>query len=216
MVKLWNPLQGFNNMSSLLQLSVGSAVCACWITCLSSAVTFSILMHPTATLAHTKVTDLTGRVALKVSEQSPYTQDVRCYIWPRDLHVCASETEHFYWACSYMRIAAANVLRLRPWPSQSAISSSQMMCMMAAEAQPKPLLATVASKPEVPRIVHTNHLNWLTNIYATSIKVSDNGSEYLEVQHTNADLPSTTRWAWWRKQPMWFLFKCPQATGEEL
>lgn len=63
-------------MSSLLQLRVGTVVCACWITCLSSTVTFFVLMHPTATLVHAKVTDLTGRAALKVSEQSPHLQGV--------------------------------------------------------------------------------------------------------------------------------------------
>lgn len=190
MVKLWNPLWGFNNMSSLLQLRVGTVVCACWITCLSSTVTFFILMHPTATLVHTKVTDLTGRAALKVSEQSPRLEGVCGTVFEQEVCLC-------------VRLEPSVCLSLQLYGNccskgALAVSLTQVnlpyLVLKGSAWQPTHLLAMVASELDVPLIFHTTHLNWLTNIYATSINASDNGSEYLEVQHTTACLSSTTHW----------------------
>lgn len=125
-------------MSSLLQLRVGTAVCACWITCLSSTVTFFVLMHPTATLVHTKVTDLTGsRAAPEVSEQSPHLQGVCDTVFEQDVCLCVRlEPSVLFGPAVIQELLQQRCFGCVLDPSQSAISSSQMMCMTTAGAQP--------------------------------------------------------------------------------
>lgn len=139
-------------MSSLLQLRVGTVVCACRITCLSSTVTFFVLMHPTATLVHTKVTDLTGsRAAPEVSEQSPHLQGVCDTVFEQDVCLCARlEPSVLFGPAVIQELLQQRCFGCVLDPSQSAISSSQMMCMTTAGAQPTHLLAMVASELDVP------------------------------------------------------------------
>lgn len=133
-------------MSSLSQLRVGTVVCACWITCLRSTVTFFVLMHPTATLAHTKVTDLTGRVALEVSQLSPHCQGVCSTVFEQGVYLCMRlEASVLFGPAVIWELLQQRCFGFVLDPRQSAISSSQMKRMTTAEAQPTHLLAMVAS-----------------------------------------------------------------------
>lgn len=110
-------------------------------------------MHPTATLVHTKVTDLTGRAALKVSEQSPHLQVVCGTVFEQEDCLCVRLEPDVLFGPPVIR----ELLQQRCFgcvldPSQSAISRSQMKCMTIAEAQPTHLLAMVASELDVPLI----------------------------------------------------------------
>lgn len=185
MVELWNPLRGFNNVSSLLQLSVSTAVHACWI--LSCARVQGQPCHIFLFCAsYSNAARENDRSHKKSGADESQSKVFACRNWEcaalsfSNFLPCASGPERFVWACSYMGTTAAKVLRC-PWPESICHIYSQMRRVTAADAQPMHLLAMLMSELDVSPIVHTNRLKWTANIYVASINVPDAGSEHLQV-----------------------------------
>lgn len=120
------PLRGFNNVSSLLQLSVSTAVHACWI--LSCARVQGQPCHIFLFCAsYSNAARENDRSHKKSGADESQSKVFACRNWEcaalsfSNFLPCASGPERFVWACSYMGTTAAKVLRVLD-PSQSAIS----------------------------------------------------------------------------------------------
>lgn len=183
-----------------LCVPAGSCVC---VRTRARTVTFPFFVHPTATLPPAKVTDLKERgepTSPRAKSLLAGTGSVRCWAWATSCLALLDPSVLFGPAVIWERLQQRCFGCVLD-PSQSAISSSQMRRVTAAEAQPTHLLAMLVSELDVSPIVRTNRLKWTANIYAASINVPDASSEHPQVCQSFKYVPSVkvthgfTAWA---------------------